>query len=252
MAKARYYKVDGKKGRARSLPDSLFGGVVNESVLHTVVRAHLANRRQGTGSAKTRSEVRGGSRKPWRQKGTGRARQGSIRSVQWVGGGRAFPPQPHSWRQRIPKKVRALARQSAFTARAEEDRVVLIDALDLEAPATRRLVKYLESIEAAGKVLLLTDGLRDTVVLSARNVPEILVRPFGEESTYDILWATTVVIERSAIDALETGSPAETAKVAAEVESVPDVAKVEVAGPAEPDELPESGSDGDEEETTDA
>lgn len=203
MYKARYYKADGKKGRARELPGVLFDGVVNEPVLHQVVTAHLANRRQGTASAKNRSAVRGGSRKPWRQKGTGRARQGTIRAAQWEGGGRAFPPIPHSWRKRMPRKVKALARRSAFNARAEEDRVVLIDALVMEAPKTKELRQFLEGIELGGrKVLLLTDGLRETVYLSARNLGEVEVRPFGTESPYDILWADTVIIERSAVDAL--------------------------------------------------
>jgi large subunit ribosomal protein L4 len=209
MAKARYYKTDGKKGRARALPDSLFDDVVNGPVLHQVVKAYLANQRQGPSSGKTRSEVEGGNRKPFKQKGTGRARQGSTRAPQFVGGGRAFPPQPHSWRQRVPRKVKALARRSALTARAGEDRVVLIDDLNFEKPATRSLVKYLGGIEAAGKVLILTDGLKENVVLSARNVPEIEVRPFGQESVYDILWSGTVVIERSAIDSLADEGDAE-------------------------------------------
>jgi large subunit ribosomal protein L4 len=209
MAKARYYKTDGKKGRARALPDSLFDDVVNGPVLHQVVKAYLANQRQGTSSGKTRSEVEGGNRKPFKQKGTGRARQGSTRAPQFVGGGRAFPPQPHSWRQRVPRKVKALARRSALTARAGEDRVVLIDDLNFEKPATRSLVKYLGGIEASGKVLILTDGLKENVVLSARNVPEIEVRPFGQESVYDILWSGTVVIERSAIDSLADEGDAE-------------------------------------------
>ena len=210
MYKARYYKTDGKKGRARPLPDSVFDGVVNEDVLHQVVKAYLANQRQGTGSAKNRSAVRGGSRKPWRQKGTGRARQGSIRAVQWAGGGRAFPPIPHSWRVRLPKKVKALARRSAFNSRAEEDRVILMDALELEAPKTRTVREFLESVELDGtKVLILTDGLRETLYLSARNIPDVEVRPFGEESAYDILWADTVVIERGAIDALNEAEGAE-------------------------------------------
>lgn len=204
MAKARYYKADGKKGRARALPDALFDDVVNEAVLHTVVKAYLANQRQGTAAAKNRSAVAGGSRKPWRQKGTGRARQGTTRAPHWTGGGLAFPPQPHSWRLKVPKKVRALARRSAFTARAGDDRVVLIDGLDFDRPGTRRLVRYLEQIEVQGKVLILTDGLKPNVVLSSRNVAEIRVRPFGEESTYDILWAGTVVIEKDALTAFET------------------------------------------------
>lgn len=200
MAKATYFKADGKKGRARALPDDLFGAEVNEAVLHTVVTAHLANQRQGTGSAKNRARVAGGSRKPWRQKGTGRARQGTIRAPQWTGGGLAFPPQPHSWRRRLTKKVKAVARRSALSARAGEDRVVLVDALSFDAPKTKRLVDYLSQIGAEGNVLVLTDGASPNVVLSARNVPHVLVRPFGEESTYDILWASFVVIERPAIE----------------------------------------------------
>jgi large subunit ribosomal protein L4 len=200
MPKASYYKADGKKGRARELPETLFGGEVNEPVLHLVVKAHLANQRQGTAAAKTRAEVSGGGRKPWRQKGTGRARQGTIRAPHWTGGGIAFPPQAHSWRQAIPKKVRAVARQSAFSARAADDRVVVIDPLAFEAPSTRKLVKFLKEIGAEGKVLVLTHGNNAAVVLSARNAPELVVRPFGEESVYDILWARTIVIERPALD----------------------------------------------------
>jgi large subunit ribosomal protein L4 len=200
MAKAPYYKADGKKGRARELPAELFGGDVNEPVLHLVVKAQLANRRQGTAAAKNRAAVSGGGRKPWRQKGTGRARQGSIRAPHWTGGGLAFPPQPHSWRQAVPKKVRAVARRSALAARAADDRVVLIDPLAFDAPSTRRLVKYLRGIGVEGKALVLTHGNNDAVVLSARNAPELAVRPFGEESVYDILWARTIVIERPALD----------------------------------------------------
>lgn len=203
MFKAPYYKTDGKKGRARALPESIFDGVVNEPVLHQVIKAHLANQRQGTAAAKNRSAVRGGSRKPWRQKGTGRARAGTTRAAQWVGGGRAFPPIPHSWRQTVPKKVKALARRSAFNARAEDDRVVLIDGFKMEAPKTAQLRDFLGSIELAGKkVLILTDGMKENVYLSGRNMEEVEVRAFGTESAYEILWANVVVIEREAIDAL--------------------------------------------------
>lgn len=200
MYKAAYYKIDGKKGRARALPDWLFDGVVNEGVLHQVVKAYLANQRQGTASAKNRSAVRGGGRKPFRQKGTGRARQGTIRAAQMEGGGRAFPPIPHSWRLKVPKKVKGLARRSAFNARAEEDRVVLIDALKFEAPKTAQLRDYLGSIEIKGKALILTDGRNENVLLSSRNLPNVEVRLFGEESVYDVLWAHTVVIERGALE----------------------------------------------------
>lgn len=203
MYKARYYKVDGKKGRARELPAALFDGVVNEGVLHQVVKAHLANQRQGTAAAKNRSDVSGGNSKPWKQKGTGRARQGSTRAVQWEGGGRAFPPIPHSWRQDVNRKVKALARRSALNARAEAERVVLIDPLQLETPKTAELRRFLGSIELGGrKVLLLTDGAKENVYLSARNLPHVMVRAFGQEAAYDILWADTVVIERGAVDAL--------------------------------------------------
>jgi len=209
MYKATYYKTDGKKGRARALPDWLFDGVVNEGALHQVVKAYQANQRQGTASGKNRSAVRGGGRKPFRQKGTGRARQGTIRAAQFTGGGLAFPPIPHSWNQKVPKKVKGLARRSAFNARAEEGRVVLVDPLKLESPKTSVLRDYLGTIEASGKVLLLTEGQKENVYLSARNLPGVEVRPFGEESVYDVLWATTVIIERGALDNAEAPAGSE-------------------------------------------
>ncbi len=173
MYKARCYKADGAEGGEQNLPDWLFDGVVNEPVLHQVVKAYLANQRQGTASAKSRGQVAGGSRKPWRQKGTGRARQGTIRAAQWAGGGRAFPPIPHSWRQQIPKKVRALARRSAFNWRAQGERVLLIDGLDFETPKTGRLVSLLSAIGAEGKVLLLTDGPKENIHRSASNLHDV-------------------------------------------------------------------------------
>jgi large subunit ribosomal protein L4 len=200
MYKAPYYKADGKKGRARKLPETLFDGVVNDSVMHQVVKAYLSNQRQGTSSAKTRGEVEGGNSKPWKQKGTGRARQGSIRSVQWKGGGIAFPPRPHSWRLEVPKKIRSLARRSALNDRAQNDKVVIADMPKAEKPKTRDLVEFLRGLGAAGKVLVLTDGKNEQVYLSSRNAPSISVLPFGEESVYDVLWSETVVIERSALD----------------------------------------------------
>ena len=200
MFKARYYKADGKKGRARALPDAIFDGVVNEGAMHQVVKAYLSNQRQGTGSAKTRSEVRGGSRKPWRQKGTGRARQGTIRAPQWEGGGVAFPPIPHSWRLGVPKKLRTLARRSALNDRAEHDRVVMVDLPALEVPRTRDVVGFLAALELEGKTLILTDGRNENVYKSVRNLADVEVLPFGTESVYDVLWANTVVIERTALE----------------------------------------------------
>jgi len=214
MYKATYFKIDGKQGRARALPDWLFDGVVHEGALHQVVKAHLANQRQGTGSAKNRSAVRGGGAKPFRQKGTGRARQGTIRASQFRGGGLAFPPIPHGWTEKVPKKVRGLAKRSAFNARAEEERVVLVDPMKFEAPKTAQLRDFLGSIDAPGKVLFLTEGRKENLYLSSRNLPEVEVRPFGEESAYDILWATTVVIERGALDNASVPSGADGEKEA--------------------------------------
>lgn len=216
MFKARYYKADGKKGKARALPDAIFDGVVNEGAMHQVVKAYLSNQRQGTAAAKTRSEVRGGSRKPWRQKGTGRARAGTIRSPLWEGGGVAFPPIPHSWRQRVPKKVRSLARRSALNDRAEHDRVVLADLPSMETPKTRDMVAFLGALELEGKTLILTNGNSPNVHLSARNLDGVQVMPFGNESVYDVLWANTVVIERAALD--ETDAPAKTTRAKAKAE----------------------------------
>ena len=207
--KAPYYKADGKKGRARPLPGPLFNGVVNEGVVHQAVKAYLANQRQGTSAAKTRSDVAGGGRKPWRQKGTGRARAGTIRSPIWAGGGVAFPPIPHSWRQRLPKKVKTLARHSALNDRAENDRVVIADLPEMQSPKTRDLIAFMRAIDLPGKVLLLTDGVKKNLYLSSRNLPVVSVMPFGEESVYDVLWAHTIVIERSALEASSSSSISE-------------------------------------------
>lgn len=252
MYKARYYKVDGKKGKARALPDALFDGVVNESVMHQVVKAYLSNQRQGTGSAKNRSAARGGSRKPWRQKGTGRARQGTIRAAQWEGGGRAFPPIPHSWRVRVPKKMKALARRSALNDRAENDRVVLVDLPEMEAPKTRELVAFLESVGAEGKVLLLTAGNRRNLYLSGRNLGDVKVAPFGEESVYDVLWADVVMIERDALDRLDEDAPEAEAAEEAEADAEEEADAEADAKEADAADEVEEDADADEEEKDDA
>lgn len=204
MYKARYYKSDGAEGGEQQLPDWLFDGVVNEPALHQAVKVYLANRRQGTASAKSRGQVRGGSRKAWRQKGTGRARVGTIRAAHWEGGGVAFPPIPHSWRQKLPKRMRALAHRSAYNARAEGERVILIDGLEFETPKTKRLLEFLDKVGATGKVLLLTDGAKAEVYRSATNLSHVITKPFGQESVYEILWATHVLIE---VPAIESGMP---------------------------------------------
>ncbi len=202
MYQAPYFKTDGSAGSEVTLPDSLFNGVIHEGALHQAVTAYLANQRQGTASKRNRSAVRGGSRKPWRQKGTGRARQGTIRAVQWRGGGRAFPPRPRSWTQKIPKRVRALARTSAFNSRAAAGRVAVIEGFDFEVPRTRELTKLLDKLDQPGKILFLTHGLNRELYLSGRNLPEVRVLPFGTESPYDVVWSGTLVIEEAALEGL--------------------------------------------------
>lgn len=250
MFKARYYKSDGKKGKARALPESVFDGVVNEGAMHQVVKAYLSNQRQGTAAAKTRSEVRGGSRKPWRQKGTGRARQGTIRAVQWEGGGVAFPPIPHSWRKRVPKKIRTLARRSALNDRAEHDRVVIADLPAFDAPKTKEIIGFLGALELEGKTLILTNGVKSNVHLSARNLASVQVLPFGNESVYDVLWAHTVVIEKDALDAADAPAPKkeEKAEAAPAVEEAPVVeeAPAEAEAPAEPEAAEEPAAEAEE------
>ncbi len=201
MFKAQVYGTDGKATGERDLPESLFDGVVHEAAMWQAVKAYLSNRRQATAAVKTRRYVSGGNHKPWRQKGTGRARQGSIRAPQWRGGGVVFGPRvERNYHQDVPRKVRQLARRSAFNARAMDERVLLIEPLVVETPKTRWLLDILAATGADGNVLVLTDGVKPVVHRSARNVPGLSVLPFGEESTYDVLWADTVVIEVSALD----------------------------------------------------
>jgi large subunit ribosomal protein L4 len=197
---APVYSAQGKQGGSRPLPESMFDGIVNMPVMHQAVKAFLANRRQGTAKTKTRGEVTGGNQKPWKQKGTGRARQGSTRAPNWPGGGTVFGPQPRSYTQIVPKQVRALARKSAMNARAREGAVLLVDALNYSAPKTKAITSLLASLGVADKkVLLLTDGVKPNVYLSARNLGRAHVMPFSDASTYHILWSDVVVIESSAL-----------------------------------------------------
>jgi large subunit ribosomal protein L4 len=199
--KAPIITIEGARSGERELPGALFDGVVHEPAMWQTVKAYLANQRQGTASTKNRSAVRGGARKPWRQKGTGRARQGTIRAPQWRGGGRVFGPTPErNYKQDVPKQVRWLARRSAYNARAQDERVFLVEALDLETPRTKTVVQLLDGAGVEGNVLLLTDGYRPAVWKSARNLPGVQVLPFGEESAYDVLWADTVLIEATALE----------------------------------------------------
>lgn len=210
MLSARYYSATGEPGEARQLPQELFDGVVHDAVLHQVVKAHLANRRQGTASTKTRGEVSGGGRKIWRQKGTGRARQGSIRAPHWRGGGIVFGPAPRSYEQDVPKKVKALARRSAFNTRALAEQVAVIERFDLDAPKTRRVSELLGKMGVGEKkVLILTEGVNSTLLLSVRNIPNVRVLPLQEASAYDVLNANELVIEEAALAFAPAGAATE-------------------------------------------
>jgi large subunit ribosomal protein L4 len=201
MFKAPLFKADGKKNGERDLPDTLFDGVVHETAMWQTVKAYLANQRQANAVTKTRAEVSGGNKKPWRQKGTGRARQGSIRSAQWRGGGIVFGPRlGRNYKQDVPKQIRWLARRSAYNARAQDNGVFIIEALDLTEAKTKTIASLLEAAGVTGNVLVLTDGHKPLVHLAARNIPGVEVRPFGGESAYDLLWADSLVMEAGALE----------------------------------------------------
>jgi large subunit ribosomal protein L4 len=198
---AAAYKADGTPRERVTLPAALFDGTVNVPVMHQAVKAYLANQRQGTASTKIRKYVTGGNQKPWRQKGTGRARQGSTRAPHWVGGGTVFGPTPRDYDQKLPRKVRALARKSALNARAREEALFVVEALAFDAPKTARVLALLERLGVADKkVLILTDGAKPNVHLSARNLPTVHAMPYAEASTYHILWSDVVVVESDALD----------------------------------------------------
>jgi large subunit ribosomal protein L4 len=198
--KARAYTAQGTTRDAVTLPDTMFDGTVNVPVMHQVVTAYLANQRQGTAATKIRKYVTGGNQKPWKQKGTGRARQGSTRAPQWVGGGTVFGPTPRSYRQELPKQVRALGRKSALNARARENALVVIDRFEYDAPKTSILAGLVERLGFADqKVLILTNGLKENVFLSSRNLPKVHVMPYSDVSTYHVLWSDVVLIESEAL-----------------------------------------------------
>ena len=208
MLTARFFNAAGEPGDAVQLPEELFDGVVHEAALHSTIKAYLANQRQGNASTKTRAEVRGGGKKIWRQKGTGRARQGSIRAPHWRGGGVVFGPSPRSYRQDVPKKLKALARRSAFNQRAMNGEITVLERWTLEAPKTKQILALLGKMGVADakRVLLLTNGSKETVYRSARNLPNVEVLPFAQASAYDVLKARQVVIEQDALSTVNAGA----------------------------------------------
>jgi large subunit ribosomal protein L4 len=205
------YAADGtRRPKAVRLPTDPFDGTVHEAALHRAVTVYLANQRQGTAQTKTRSYVTGGNQKPWRQKGTGRARQGSIRSPLWPGGGTIFGPQPRDYRLSINRKVKRLARQSALNARAREQAIRVIEPLAFEAPKTKRVAELLGRMGITGRrVLMLTEAVNANLILSARNLANVRVMRYRDASPYDILRAETLLIEEPALgSALEQGGDA--------------------------------------------
>ena len=201
MLEAAHYSAAGARHKSPfALPKDYFDGEVNEPVLHSAVRAFLNNQRQGTAATKSRSFVSGGNQKPWKQKGTGRARQGSTRAPHWRGGGVVFGPSPRSYETELPRKVKQLARRSALNARAREGALHVVEAIAFAAPKTSQLVELLGKLGVAeAKVLVLTATHRPAVWLSGRNLPKVDVLPFAEASAYDILWAEQVVVEEAAL-----------------------------------------------------
>lgn len=201
MLKAHHVSAGGAKKRSKySLPES-YDGRVAEGALYHAVRAYLSNQRQGTHSTKTRAEVSGGSKKPWRQKGTGRARQGTIRAPHFRGGGIVFGPKPRDYRVKLPKKVRQLARRSALNARANEGAVFVIEALSFDQPKTRQLVDLLDKLGLGGaRVLVLTAAGQPAVFLSGRNLRNVHVMRYADASAYEILWSDALVIEQQALE----------------------------------------------------
>ncbi len=197
------FNKEGNKIEDIQLNETIFAAEVNADAMHQVVVALLANKRQGTQSAKTRAEVRGGGIKPWRQKGTGRARQGSIRAVQWVGGGVAFAPKPRSYNYTLPKKVRRLAMKSALTSKVQNGEMIVLDALNMEAPKTKEFVQILKNVNAAKKALVVTAENNENVIKSAKNIEGVATATVNTINVYDILKYDSFIITTDAVKKVE-------------------------------------------------
>jgi large subunit ribosomal protein L4 len=198
--KAPAYTAGGTERERVDLPGDLFDGTINMPVMHQAVKAFLANQRLGLAYTRTRGLVTGGNQKPWKQKGTGRARQGSRRAPNWPGGGTVFGPTGRKYGQTVPRQIRALARKSALNARARENALIVIDNFNYDAPSTKQLVSLIGALGVAEKkILVLTDGLKQNVFLSGRNLQRVHVMPYSDVSTYHILWSDVVLIESNAL-----------------------------------------------------
>ncbi len=202
MANVAVYNMEGKEVGKMDLSDDLFGVKINEHLVHLAVVLHLANRRQGTQKAKTRSEVSGGGRKPWRQKGTGHARQGSTRSPQWTHGGVVFAPVPRSYSFKMNKKEKRIALKSALTSRVQADRFIVVDELKFDEIKTKRFQEVLDALKVK-KAIVILDDLDRNAILSARNIPNVITAQVNTINTYDIMKYSTVIATKAAVAKLE-------------------------------------------------
>lgn len=198
------YKIDGKtSGKKVELSDDIFGVAPNDHAIYLSVKSYLANQRQGTHKAKERGEVRGGGKKPWKQKGRGGARAGTTRSPLWVGGGTIFGPRPRDYRQDLPKKVKRLARKSALSYKVKDEQLIVVEDFNFEKPKTKEFQVFLDSLKLGGKkVLLLTNGKSETVYKSGRNIPKVKILEAEKASTYDILNNQVLVLQEGAVDTI--------------------------------------------------
>jgi large subunit ribosomal protein L4 len=203
MAKVKMLNMDGSSAGEIELKDEIFGIEINEYAVYEAVKNYLANQRQGTQSAKTRSEVRGGGRKPFRQKGTGRARQGSRVSPNHVGGGIVFAPKPRDYSYRIPKKVKRLALKSALSSKVADGEIIVVDQLRFEVPKTKEMVKFLGNVKAEKKALIVTAEKEDAIVRSAANIPGVETTQVGTMNVYEILNYTSFIVTKDAIGKIE-------------------------------------------------
>ncbi|MDO4544699.1 MAG: 50S ribosomal protein L4 [Bacillota bacterium] len=203
MSKVTMLNMAGKEAGSIELKDEIFGIEPNQNAVHAVVKNILANRRQGTQSAKTRAEVRGGGRKPFRQKGTGRHRQGSTTDPSQVGGGVVFAPKPRSYRYTLPKKLRRLAMLSALSSKVQEKEIIVMDEIKFDEPKTKEMVKMLEAINAEKKALIVMAEKDDNIVKSAANIPGIRTALVTTMNVYDIINHTNFIVTKEAVEKIE-------------------------------------------------
>ena len=202
MANVAIYNMEGKEVGTMELNDAVFGVEINEHLVHLAAVGQLANKRQGTQKAKTRSEVSGGGRKPWRQKGTGHARQGSTRAPQWTGGGMVFAPVPRDYSFKMNKKEKRAALKSALTSRVQANKLIVLDQLTMDAPKTKAMQNVLNSLNV-NKALVVTKENNANVVLSARNIPSVKTALVNTINVYDVMKYNTVVLTKDAVAAIE-------------------------------------------------